>query len=397
MNEPLFREEAIRELSALHLDSRRLRAPAPLLGLSVALFLALALALSFIGTTTYARKHLVAGQLDQTSTTAFHASDFGHLSQLGIREGEFVTRGQALGRITYRKDGRDESSAGELQQQLLRLQESIDETNQSAEAKLSALRDQERGVEQRLSITGQDLLLQTSKVEEMQAQVNRTATLRQQGYLSNLDWLGFQTNLTDQKQQLFRLQGQQVELRQLQQDVRHQMNTVRASRSQQLIELALNRSRIRDALAQVRANPYQLLTATHDGVVSRIEVFEGGTVTPGQAILYLNDESLATTATLLVPPVATRHLHIGDELALEMEAFPLETFGHIQAEVERIPRHTINSGQQPAYPVRVRIIPSDRIGVYLPGMTVSGFITAERKTLLQWLISPITRMADSFQ
>ncbi len=396
MPESLFREEAVRGLSARYLDARRLQAPVSMLIASGGLFLLLTIAVTIIGSADYARKHMVTGQLDETSTSALHATDYGFLSELHVVEGETVTRGQQLAKIRHLEDESKLSSVKELQRRASQLKDAMTQTSITAEHQLSALSEQNQQLNIRIQITRQNLALQKIKVSEMQAQLNRTADLHQQGHLSNLDWLGFRASLTNEKQQSYEYQEQLVKLQQQIRDLDHRKKQSDAERQKSQLQLELQLSQVRESLEKATTRPYQWLTASHDGVVSRIEVSRGGTVKPGQAVIYLNNDHEATTATLLVPPQATGRLQTDDQLNLELDAFPLESFGHVQATVEHIPKHTVIAGQTPYYPVRLRIIPSPKIDVYLPGMTMSGFIVVERRSIARWLLAPLSRKIESF-
>lgn len=391
MSAELFRKEAIQELSAHHLDARRLRTPVSVMFAGVMLGVLVIVTSSLILSMTYARKHLVSGQLDETSTIVLHATDFGHVSKLQVAEGDAVRIGQNLARVSYRDDERNIRA---IQERINQFTQAIKESEVSYQKRVSNLLERNRRINLRHSITRRNIALQSSKIEALSKQLERTVELHQKGFVSNVDWLAFRNGLASEKQQELHLQEQLLELEQQAKDILLRQTVLEAEKKDTLLALRLNLSGAREELNKARQGPHQVLTANRDGYVSRVEVADGGSVVPGQPIMYINDRAQATTATLFVPPVATGYLKPGDTVSLELDAFPLDLFGHVHAEVDHIPGHTVKAGRASMYPVRVRITPSPRIGIYLPGMTVTGHITAEKRNLSAWLFRPLGRLLE---
>ena len=397
MTESLFRPDAIAETGVRHLEGKGLLTGGNLLPATAGLTCIITITIWLILSANYTRKHLVTGYLDETGTTILHAKEFGHLRELLVSEGDLVQQGQYLGRIEYTQDGRTATRVKELQQQLEHWYEARTQAETGAQQKLRQLDEEESQLDRLMAISQQDMALQEEKVKSMDLQVELSRGLHEKGYLSSLDWLRFKTNLTTERQQLFRQQEKLLELQRQRSSLEHQRHNLKADLAARLIDYDLNLSKVREALSGVQREPYQKLIATQPGIVTRLEASEGGSFRPGDPVLYLSNLAQASSATLLVPPSAAGHLRSGDSLALELDAFPFETWGHVQAKVERMPNHTlITASGQPMYPVRLSITPSELIDLYLPGMTLTGHITVERKSIANWLFSPIKRMLEVF-
>lgn len=397
VNEPLFRAEVIREMSVRHLDARSLQSPIRLLTTTIFLMALILGVLVLMANAPYARKHRVMGQLDETGTVALMATDFGHVSKINVEEGQTVVRGELLAKLSHREDERN-GNVTELENRLAYLNKAVEKNSRSLGLKIDTVDQRRKRLSMQLSLTEKRLELQTRKVRDMQALLDKTAELRHEGHLSGLDWLNLQTNMATERQSRYNLQERLLDLQQDKKSLTNEVRSIELAHENTHIELGLEISRVREVLARTGAKPYQLLEANADGYISRIEVVEGGSIEPGQVIIYLtrNYETRnndASTGTLLVPPVATRYLSEGDDINLELESFPRETFGTVRASIETIPQYTIMVGQQPVYPVRVSVNPSPTIDVYLPGMTIMGNIIVERKTIAQWLLSPLTEIA----
>ncbi|MBL6688843.1 MAG: HlyD family efflux transporter periplasmic adaptor subunit [Pseudomonadales bacterium] len=355
MSAELFRKEAIQELSARHLDARRLRTPIPVMFSGIMLALLVVVASLLIGSMTYTRKHLVSGQLDETSTVVLHATDFGYVSKLHVSEGDAVRKGQVLVLVSYRDD---ERNIRVIQERVEQFSQAIEESEVSYQNQITALLERNRRISLRQSITRENIALQSSKIEALSKQLEKTLKLHKEGFVSNVDWLALSNRFVSEKQQGLRLQEQLVELQQEARDIGLKQTLLEAEEKDTLLGFRLNLSRAKEELEKARRGPYQVLTANRDGYISRVEVVDGGSVIPGQPIIYINDRTQATTATLFVPPAATGHLKTGDTVPLELEAFPLEMFGHVSAVVDHIPAHTVHMGHLPMYPVRLRLTPS---------------------------------------
>jgi len=392
MSEALFREEAILELSSRHLDARRLGVPVPMMFSGVMLALLVIVSTSLISSLPYARKHRVSGQLDETTTVVLHATGFGHVSELNVTEGDAVQKGQDIALVSYREDEKD---IRVIQERIDQFTQAIKEAEVTYRNQYTALLERHRRLNLRKSITRESIALQASRIDALSAHLEKTAGLHQRGFVSDLDWLGYRNSLAGEKQQELRMREQLLELEQQEKDILLRQAELETKKKDSLMALRLNLSMAQEELVKARHGPYQVLTANRAGYVSRIEVVEGGSVVPGQPVIYINDRAQATTATLFVPPAATGRLKNGDTVKLELDAFPVDAFGHISAKIAHVPRHTVIADQTPMYPIRVRITPSPRIDVYLPGMTVTGQITAEKRSLAEWLFYPLRRRFES--
>lgn len=304
MSAELFRKEAIQELSARHLDARRLRTPIPVMFSGIMLALLVVVASLLIGSMTYTRKHLVSGQLDETSTVVLHATDFGYVSKLHVSEGDAVRKGQVLVLVSYRDD---ERNIRVIQERVEQFSQAIEESEVSYQNQITALLERNRRISLRQSITRENIALQSSKIEALSKQLEKTLKLHKEGFVSNVDWLALSNRFVSEKQQGLRLQEQLVELQQEARDIGLKQTLLEAEEKDTLLGFRLNLSRAKEELEKARRGPYQVLTANRDGYISRVEVVDGGSVIPGQPIIYINDRTQATTATLFVPPAATGH------------------------------------------------------------------------------------------
>ena len=94
-------------------------------------------------------------------------------------------------------------------------------------------------------------------------------------------------------------------------------------------------------MIELEQAPYRKLVATRTGTVTRVEISRGASIQPGQPLVYINAPEAVVTGTLNIPPGAAGHLASGQRLALELDAFPAQTYGRIDAVVTQLSPHTV--------------------------------------------------------
>jgi len=151
------------------------------------------------------------------------------------------------------------------------------------------------------------------------------------------------------------------------------------------------------------------------GVIKNVRINTvGGVVTPGQDILEIAplDETLLIEA--YIQPKDVAFIHPGQDALIKLSAYDYSLYGGLEGKVEFLSPDTLRDerrqGQSPGtapedayYRVLVRTgqtTLTDRKGKPLPiipGMVASVDIKTGRKTVLQYLIKPITRLKQAMQ
>ena len=395
MQQSLYRPEAIEAAGAKHLGEPRIDSAAGFAILAVCLFTVLMITATLLGSSTYTRKHKVNGLLDETNATAIIAGDFGALAALEVKEGDRVEAGQVLGTI-HRLQGQGPEVETELNSQLQQWQTIIAAANQDDQAQRQQFITRVQQLRHVMTLTRRDVQLQRLKVDKLQAQMNRARTLLDQGYLSNMDWLNFQTNLIVEQQSLTRQKKSFVELTSQQEMLRDERRVFEANATRQRAELALRVSESRQRLheyQQIQAVP---LRATISGHVTRIATPLGAALIPGQTLLYLSATDQNYSATLMIPGHVAGHVKVGQKLRLELDSFPAETWGRIRATVTNLSSHTVSDGNHHgAYLARLDVQPHEKIDRLIPGMHFSTYVEVDSHTLFQWLLKPLSKLKET--
>jgi multidrug resistance efflux pump len=397
MTQQLYREEALANAGLQFLGEARLNSAKNALLLSVALCIGLLLATWTIGTFDYSRKHLVQGAIDEPNTTSIVAVDFAELSDLAVSEGDYVQKGQYLGKtIRIADQAATTSLTEEITGQLEHWRALAKLLNASHESQRTDLKQRDQQLARLSTLTRNDVDLQQQKVIGLEEQLKRTKQLRDKGYLSNIDWLSFKTSMISERQALTRQQRTLVEFARQRLDIRHQLNALQHDTQRRLAETRLQHSEARKELLRNRlANQHQLL-APSSGVVSRIQATLNQLLKPGEVILYVSGGSNEYSGTLYIPTYAAANIQVGQELELEVDAFPVDTHGKIKATITHFSNHLVTRGERnESYLARLTIHPNESITRFLPGMKFQTHLKVEQKSLFAWALSPIFRLREA--
>ncbi len=129
----------------------------------------------------------------------------------------------------------------------------------------------------------------------------------------------------------------------------------------------------------------------------------GGVITPSQPIMYIVPENDALVAKLQVMLADIDKISIGQTATLRFSAFNMNTTPEVKGTVEKISADALTNEMtgMPYYEVIVRYpddaLPSDRFTV-LPGMPVEALVRTENRSVLSYLIKPLTdSMSKTFR
>ena len=143
------------------------------------------------------------------------------------------------------------------------------------------------------------------------------------------------------------------------------------------------------------------LTAPTDGKVNNIEVTTiGGVVKPGDIIMQLLPTSSDLIIEAKVTPADIAYVKEGQSAKVKLDAYDYSIFGAMNGEVTYISPDTLiektAKGEVPYYRVQIRIKQAEfqdrgKDIVIRPGMTATVEIKALERTVLNYLTKPITK------
>lgn len=230
--------------------------------------------------------------------------------------------------------------------------------------------------------------------------------LNKQGFISTIEKERQQQTLLEaqqEKQNIARLLLQQQT--QLSQVVFKQQN-IPQQYALRINNLKRQQADISRQLAQIKNNYQYTVTASHNGMVTGIQVFEGEGLTSSTAqakpLLHIIPEGSELIAELLLPTRSAGFVQLGNNTRLRFDAFPYQRFGFMPSKIIRIDQTLIAPNevqlpitlQEPVYRLRATLKQQQMQAFgkrfnLKSGMLFEADIMLEQRTLIEWLLEPI--------
>lgn len=367
--------------------------------------------ISFLALADFNRKETVTGYLQPNSGLAkIYAGRSGVISEVFVQDGKEVVAGAPLVLLQFP----DQLAAGEslvqsLQASLLSQQQLLSERKQQLQLQFS---QQQQELEQRqalqqllLSEQLQQIHLLEQRWQLQQQRVSRLTQLAENGAISQLDLQAQQEAALQLQQQLAELSSSRQQLLANQAQLTGQLQRLPAEQQQQLSLLETEESRLQQQQLELQGRHQLLLSAPVAGRITNLIAEPGKTITGQQPLLTILPATASLEAILLVPTRAFGFVQPGQRTRLRFEAFPYQRFGIYEGEVIHTGQAILLPNelempvpiQEPVYRVAVAL-DSQEIRAYgssVPlqsGMLLSADIVLEQRSLLSWLLEPISSL-----
>jgi len=356
------------------------------------------------------------------------AADPATIEEILVQNGQQVKRGELLIRLN---DSESASQLGQLETETERLTERADRLQREAsgegsgcepgslcaeeqrlqQVRQAAARSREQAlaaaVEQRRrdlregQATAQSL---QSNLKLAQEQVNMLTPLAKQGIVP-------QTELLTAQREVIDLQGRLSAARQGVQraqagvsEAQAQLSSARLEFQQQALNerseiatrIAVNEQSIKGAAARVSRNE---LRAPVDGIVNDLQVTTvGGFVTPGEQIMQVVPTGDRLLVEAKIRPSDIAFIKVGDPANVKVTAFDFSIYGGLVGKVRQISADSVyDENERESYYLaqietsRSYIQHAGQKLAIMPGMICEVEIITGRKSVLTYLLKPITR------
>ena len=360
-------------------------------------------------TGSYARSEVVKGHLvPQNGIVKVRAAHPGMLESISVVQGERVKKGQVLALLSSSlADSTGESSSTRILLSLLSQESEVNtqlelQTRQF-EFEMSRIDRQIRETSLQTDILGTHLAYEKRLTEATEAGYNRTLAVYKQGFVSpaQLDlkkqsWLRQLTRQSLAEKQLASANG-------LLRSLEHQGEKIRIDAKAGLAKLRERKSEIESRRVNLDSRSNSAILSPLDGKVTTINLPGAGhSVAAGQVVFSLVPENDELVAELFVPSRAIGFVRAGQEVRLQYDAFPYESYGSHPAEIKNISAGIFQPGElathsetrESVYLVKAKLdseyvnAHSRRIRLQT-GMTLKGNIILERRSFLNWLLTPV--------
>ena len=357
---------------------------------------------------SYGRKETAIGYLTPTTGTAkIFAPRSGTIRQVHVQEGDAVQEGGPLLTIDtdqIASDGIDVNAS--LLESLSAQRELLSKTIQAEEERAGSERERlsslAKGLESEISQLQAQLQLQKERMEVANIDLNAGEQLRAKGYL---------TTIEQRRRQMVALEQQQAQRALIQQVAakRNQLTEAESSLNQlptvmgQKVQALRNELSATDQrIAETRGRRAYVIRAPLAGRVSTLQATVGQNAHPQRPQLEIIPQHATLQAELFVPTRAIGFIKAGQPVRLLFDAFPYQHFGTYRGQVVRVSQTILMTSDtggpiklnEPTYRViasleRQDIDANGKSVALQPDMLLRADIILERRSLIDWLLSPL--------
>jgi len=367
--------------------------------------------IAFVTTGSYARKETVSGHLAPVNGLArVRAPRPGVVGQLYVREGQVVRKGEPL--LTLKGDVFTDSGSevGQVmlaeidsQMQQLRARKSLEMRRRQAEQ--ARLKVELQGLEAEQSAITEQFNVQLQIVETLQSNYDQLQRVADQGYISAVDYNARHEELLANRQALAGLIQKSAAIRSRIAQSALALERLPLESDERLSQLVSLKSDLQLKKIDFEARRSVTITAPLAGQVAALQAITGASVDTQIPILSILPAGGRLEAHLYVPTRSIGFVEVGQDVRLLYGAFDYRQFGVQAGAVTAISSSIFSPWElqasirlsEPSYRVTVNIR-HQQVNAYgrrfplQSGMLLSADIVQEQRSLLAWILSPITSL-----
>ena len=404
----LFRQEVL-EGKRQKLDGAVILTSPPLFRLlTVCILIFVVVAVIFLSTTTYVRKERVRGILQpDAGVVKLQAPQSGIVEDLLVTEGQQVVAGDTLIRIRSEKHGLEALElygllVGQYEKQIENIKSQVTKQEEQYALLSSELQAEKRNKSLRLQQLLDRKQIFAERIEIKRNLVEQVNSLADTGYVSGFELQRERDALLALKQQASTLRSEELALKNEIAQIENKIARAPIEQSETLLELDARLEEAKSQLFRAQQQHIGVVRAPVDGTVSGLLIKKGKMVQADQPLLSMFPEGSHLQAIIYIPTSSAGFVEAGQSIHFRYEAFPYEKFGAFSGRILEIssniilPSETDIPGQinQPSYRVLAsldedQVLAYGRTFALRAGMTFEADVILEKRTVLQWLFSPI--------
>ena len=411
MSNKLFRQEAIDALREKFLGEATIARPLPFWVMTTLALIAAGMLIAVAVWGQYTRRERVEGflQLD-VGAAKVSFTDSGRVAELLVKEGQAVTAGVPMARISLERATSASTTtgavvSGALTQRRGSLEKEQGQMRELAGQQLQQVRKKAADLQNEIGQIGTEITLQTQRLASAKAEALRWAQLAEKKFASEIAARQKQDEATDQEIRLQALRRQKSTLERDLSTARLEEPSV-ALRARALEEQVSRQiSELQQTLVQEEAKRETIIRAPITGIVTNITVSSGQSVAADAAFATILPAGSKLQVELLVPTRAIGFVTKGKEVSLRYEAFPFERFGQYRGVIVDVSQTVWSPGdkvgpmtvREPAYRITAKLDRQsvEAMGQEIPlrsGMLVNADILLEKRSLLEWIFEPVLQL-----
>ncbi len=408
----LFRPEAVEHNTRRLAGEVLLAAPLPakLMGLLLAA-LVLAAAI-FAGFATYARTASLSGWLiPDRGLIRAAAPATGLIQKVLVTEGDVVPEGQRLAQIALAAET-EGGNAGETHARgLLQETAALKAHKAAAIARLKAEEEQTRarivnfGGE--LQQAGAQISFQERRLKLAQKQAAAAEQLTARGTLSARDLEQRQSAMLAIDLELSGLRRQASAIQREIADGKARLAAIPIEIDAAQADSLSAEASLKERTSDAESRRAVFVLAPMGGRIAALPVASGQPVMAGATLVVMTPADGRLEAELLAPSRAIGFIREGQEVRLQLQAFPYQRFGTLAGKVKTVSGTVLGPSEisipglaihEPVFRVRVSLA-AEEIVAYgqhhslQPGMLLTAEIVLDRQNLLRWLFDPLSAVS----
>lgn len=361
----------------------------------------------------YTRRESVTGQLvPSAGLLNVTATSAGTASQVRVRDGQLVHRGDSLIEISSEQDsaalGDTHALVGrQLNKQRERLQSDLETQKKISAQQTDAIRDKVALLRLQITQINAQLNLQQRQAISAKDMLDRLLPMESKGFVSALQIQQQEATALEAQTQYEALMRQQLDLRQQTDAAVQQLAQLPLDDATKFNDTERKLADVSQSIAQNEMQRAVVLRAPCDGMVSSLLLKQGQMVTAGQSLLSILPNGSILQAQLLVPSRAVGFIEPGGRVVLRYQAFPYQKFGQHYGHVADISRsaltpsevtaligNSLQQKQEPLYRVQVTldnqtVLAYGKSEGLRPGMVLDADVLMERRRLIEWVFEPL--------
>jgi len=369
------------------------------------------IAFAFLG--EYTRRERVDGYLElDVGTARVSAPESGVITELMVKEGDEITAGQPIARLSQERTTAGGVNASELVRQELagRLRSLSSELAQAAmlgEQQSAQTHKRVDDLKKELDQADAELRAQQQRLASAQLESQRFAQLVKEGFASEAMARDRRNDLLDQTTKLESLRGNRAAIERELRAAQAELPLIEIRTRTQLQQIEQRKSEIQQNLVQEESHTDSEIRAPITGIVTNIAATHGASVAADATLATIIPKGSDMHAQLLVPTRAIGFIEAGNRVVLRYDAFPFQRFGQYQGKVTSVGRTVWSPGErvgpltarEPVYRIEVALEHQTvRSGAQefslRPGMLVNADILLEKRTVFEWVFEPVLALRE---
>ncbi|WP_445495023.1 HlyD family secretion protein [Photorhabdus sp. SF281] len=410
----LFRKEALKSKSVSLAGRVVLTSPLLLTIMTYFFVFFVLLSIIFIIFSEYPRKTSVKGQVyPKEGMFKVYASDTGVISDIKVRDGQFVNKGDVLG-VIYKAQSLNESTLQDKLKEkvLLKKKTIIQEMIKLEKIQMNKLELLNSDISNLISQRGyinEQISLQEKKLNKLKDNIVKYKVLNKKGYVSDEDINIAENNELEQVIQLNSSKKELTIIDRLISEKKIEISDFPLKKIIESQEFERTLVSIEQELLHIESQTESIIRAYTSGFVSMNNFELGLQVNQSILLLSINTKNQNLILHLYIPSQSMGFVKNGDLVNIRYSAYPYQKFGVFKARIvsiskSAIPIHEVKSigtvlpalniTNEPIYLIKAE--PEKKYmevnGVKKPldiGMIFDADILHEKRKLYEWMFEPL--------